>query len=484
MQSQSVHAIDTLARQGANRAQSYNLLTPPDKDLLLAADHGTIPHPMCSPTLAKDFQKSNFTEAGDRRADVRIAADNVLREHVKLANSRHENLLLRDRANYHRETERNQHAYVRESQSRFMEEVTAVCRKLQRDSTLLELQRLYLQMMIHYKTLDDLTAASQNIENELGSTQFSLMRQEESFADSTQVLIDALERTEGMATNHNLDSLWRSPGSPDSTLPASSLPNVDPLLTVYVDTIGDVKVMRERLVCAIGELNEREAIRGFQADMDVPDGTCLEMVDTTYIRNRHEAETALATAIRVAEDARLACINANVDISRFDNALADEGWFETPSTPSSTATNIPIITPDNFSLMVRDAPEQIAALSGVKSLPNAAHLSESPQKRKRDDRSARIRDWIEEVDSEVNLDFSLLPQLSPQMSSQSLPEFIPTAGGKERAVRASVHVRGRLASDETGNGPLSFSMKTQIRRYSDSDLPHANSERLSTKLDF
>ncbi|KYG43439.1 hypothetical protein M433DRAFT_6317 [Acidomyces richmondensis BFW] len=211
--------------------------------------------------------------------------------------------------------------------------------------------------------------------------------------------------------------------------------NCDPPLADFLDAIRDVKIMRERVAHVTVEHEENQVARKFREDLGQSENLSHEAFEAVYQQDLPEAEEALINAEHKLEEMQVRCIDEGVDIAQYANALSDmvvdgDGpeldKSDLPVSPYSLAFAIPVITPNNFSLLALEAEINLLETGEGSAARTSDGANIGVISRKTLNSNSRIRNWIRDVDDGHGLYDDQLSPLQPHRARANSVSSLPT----------------------------------------------------------
>ncbi|KAF2159653.1 hypothetical protein M409DRAFT_29820 [Zasmidium cellare ATCC 36951] len=322
----------------------------------------------------------------DHLLALRNAADHFSRTHAKLAPAREQAMLQRS-------------AFFNDTEQYFQR------RRLFRES-----QDEYIRQFRTQQSLDVLGSQHQQVE----ADHTALILQEERLRAGqllpTEFYMQAKEEALSKASDDLLRVLGEL-GIPSTTAPGYSvepcaarsstlslLPpsrEIDPLLEDYYEKVGEIRWRQERADDIRREYGEASSIRIFKQDHDevLEDGD--EEFDAKYQRMLADADAAVQTAVMAAEDAKNACLDANLDPGAARKMPLDE-WVESsngPITPGPPSIHFVTVPPTGADVLSGGG-KSSALLSTLTGNLHAELPLSSRSTEHAEDTGNRIKEWI------------------------------------------------------------------------------------------
>lgn len=335
---------------------------------------------------------------------IKKEALRVVRRHSTLQPLRQHVQLRRDRADYEWESRHHQRRHLKDSQEAFMRELGIVMRSLPPNPAFTQLRVLYQHVLDDQSSLDDQVIVSRNIEDEVSSLQYRLMKKEASFSRAVQKLINLVD-SDLPTTSSPVESLVGS----ESVGQTKSLPEMDPLLAEYYDRIADFNMLRDRIAELELDHEEEQIGRELRADRDEPVEDPEEAFDATYSRALQAAQQAMGDALLAADFAKAACANSGLNVENpggFDGHTAGmtEAGMTAPAspdlatTPSTLALGFPVMTTNDLQLSGLD--DRIDTSMMLTSTAEPLSGNTLPLLRRKDldiSNQTRIEDWVQDT---------------------------------------------------------------------------------------
>ena len=385
-----------------------------------------------------------------RSSELRDAVQEFSRYYRELAPLRQKILLVRGEASYDAKSVQDHRRYVLESKQALTENVSP--------SNKDRYSQASTNAMNDF--LRDMDAFDQQAEkvhttiSHLGSLEFTLQETEEHLDQSAQSILAKLRRFGIVDPPEQLAPEKSGIGPQSSQSSARESARVHPLIAEYYDKVGDLKIMRERLMVFNTEYGDTQASRTFDVDHERILDTSDDEFEAAYKRERAEMEKAVETAKNAAKTAKAACTAQGLDSDVGENQASDQqgSACDTPGV-SEPALLLPMpLTPilgDPSEFCVRATPPGHATLvvtnvmeANARNAPSSLWTPaatgpmisgvSTPRETKRDraNKALYVEDWIDKVDSEkddwpidqrVQSQVPELPDNSPLGTFHSLP---------------------------------------------------------------
>lgn len=269
----------------------------------------------------------------DHLLALRDAAERLKETYDKLLPAREQAMLQRSGSVYEREQYFHRRRFFRESQDEYM-------RHFRNQEGLPVLESWRAQVEADHVALSTQDTRLRAIEGELSDTEFYMKPKEEALAKATEDLLRALGvlgiSSHGRAASGRESHSARSLAS--SLRPTSS--ENDPLLEDYREKVGAISWQKERALDIRREWDKARGMRIFKQDHEQDVEEDDEAFEAKHRQMVTDAEATVQAAVKDADEARKACLEAGLDPDAGRDLPADGLIYlaSAPVTPDRQST--------------------------------------------------------------------------------------------------------------------------------------------------